>query len=58
METASDIERNRRIIALSQFVSSFFDTEKDTEEADFSTGNDAFISNDATEPPQTETVER
>lgn len=58
METASDIERNRRIIALSQFVSSFFDTEKDTEEADFSLGNDALISDDATEPPQTEIVER
>lgn len=58
METASDIERNRRIIALSQFVSSFFDVEEETEEADFSTDNDALISDDTTEPPRNEFLKR
>lgn len=58
METASDTERNRRIIALSQFVSSFFDNENETEKADFSIVDNALVSNEATEIPQSEVPER
>lgn len=54
MEAISETERNRRIIALSQFVSSFFVTEEDVKEADSLINSDAFIANDDTSPFQDE----
>lgn len=58
MEPASDAERNRRIIAISQLVSSFFDTEEEPDEYEFSVTTDAFVSDDTTDSVQSKILEQ
>lgn len=57
MESASDIERNRRIIAISQLVSSFFDTEEEAEEPESFIHTDTLAPNATTSSNQDEPQE-